>query len=403
MINWWLRQVTHRRLWRGPIRSKLFSDHFGRLPHVPARERALAGTMRWLQESFAATGDGGSSAFWEPGPGWKASYPETTGYIVPTLHAYSEHSGDLAFRDLARQATRWLVSVQATEGGWQALQVDTAAPLRVFNTAMVLDGLASALDHDDDASVRESGLRGLRWLLSCRDEQGRFSRHNFSEGGAFDALVGACMLEMARFAPATLRSETHSAVRKLLDHILTWQTDSGWFHNCDDAQRYRTRRTALLHHVGYTFDGLVRSGTLLGEQRYIDAARRGSLGLIASFERLGALATQYLDGWEPHRDRHFGRFSWCLTGMSQVAIAWLRLAMLDGDRRLLAAARRASDLVSQVASRDWGQPGLDHGVQGSYPLGSWYQAFQFVNWAAKYHADALLLERIVERAVEEAR
>jgi hypothetical protein len=401
-VVWWLRQIAYRRLWRTPARAKLLADHFGGLPPVPGREWALAGTMAWIRASFEATGDGGSSAFWEPGPGWKASYPETTGYLVPTLYAYADHSREASWAALARRAAAWLVSVQAPEGGWQALQVDTRAPLRVFNTAMVLDGLAAATEREGDPQFREAGLRGLRWLLGCRDAEGRFSQHNFSEGGAFDALVIASMLEMARFAPSELREQTEAAARVALDQILAWQTPSGWFQHCNDVDRYRTQGSALLHHVGYTFDGLVRSGLLLGEPRYLDAARRGSLGLIASFDRLGLMSAQYLDGWEPHRDRAFGRFSWCLTGMSQVAIAWLRLAVHDREPKLLAAARRSSDLVSRVANREWGGPGLDHGVQGSYPLGSWYQAFQFVNWAAKYHADALLLERQAERALPAA-
>jgi hypothetical protein len=352
--------------------------------------------MGWIRASFETTGDGGSSALWEAGSGWKASYPETTGYLVPTLYAYASVSGDAQFRALARRAAEWLVAIQSPEGGWQALQVDVKAPLRVFNTGMVLDGLASAADQENDEVFRKAGLRGLEWVLGSMDADGRFSRNNFSEGGAFDALVVAGLLEMLRFADVSEHARARHAARVALDRICEWQTPSGWFRNCNEASRLRRTGAALLHHVGYTMDGLMRSGLLLGESRYVDAARRAALGQIAAFETEGTMSAEVLDNWRPYLDR--GRhFSWCLTGMSQCAIAWLRLAIHDRDTRFLTGARRLIDLVSRVANRSWDEPGMNHGVQGSFPLGSWYQPFQFVNWGAKYHVDSILLEREVER------
>jgi hypothetical protein len=399
---WWLRQIAHRRLWHRPVLDKLLADHFRTLPPVPDRTSALAGTMGWIRASFEKTGDGGSSAFWEPGQGWKASYPETTGYLLPTLYHHAVTNDDRTSRDLARRGAEWLVRIQAPAGGWQALQVDSPAPLRVFNSAMVLDGLAAAWERDGDSRFRDAGLRGLRWVLSSMDADGRFSRANFSEGGAFDALVVACQLEMARFADDELQQQARAAARVALDRVCGWQTPSGWFANCNEAARYRSRNTALLHHVGYTLDGLLRAGLLLEEPRYVDAARRGGAGLLAAFERQGSMSAEMRDGWEPYFDRSLRRFSWCLTGMSQVAIVWLRLARHDRDRRFLDGARHAIDLVSRVANQTWDEMGMSHGVQGSYPLGSWYQAFEFVNWAAKYHVESLLLERETERAFADA-
>ena len=52
-----------------------------------ATERGL----RWLVESFRVNGYEGSSAWSSrvihPGHGWSLPYPETTGYIIPTLYA----------------------------------------------------------------------------------------------------------------------------------------------------------------------------------------------------------------------------------------------------------------------------------------------------------------------------
>lgn len=44
----------------------------------------LSATMGWLERSLVKD-RGGSAAYFIPGIGWSKAYPETTGYIIPTL------------------------------------------------------------------------------------------------------------------------------------------------------------------------------------------------------------------------------------------------------------------------------------------------------------------------------
>lgn len=393
--RWELAQILRRGLRDPAFVPRLLSDERGRVGVVPPRAAALAGTMGWIRRSFEATGDGGSSAGYEMGRGWATSYPETTGYLIPTLQAYAAHSGERSWNALAHRATGWLLSIQEPCGGWQALQVAQKAPPRVFNTAMVLEGLVASGDAEPDPRVDEAVRRGVHWILERVSDSGRIEQDNFSGGGSFDALVAACALEAARKIGEL--EQVRPRLSRVLEAILAWQTNTGWFHHCNIAERYAQNRTALLHHVGYTLEGLLRASEVLGESNFASAAARGARGVLAAFEERRVLPSECVDGWRPHHDRGRG-FSECLTGYSQLAGVWLRLFEKTQDAAFLRGARSAIDRVSAIANREAGHPGLAHGVPGSFPLSAWYQRFQLVNWAAKYHVDSMLREAVLVRA-----
>src|SRR5574340_1718275 len=90
--------------WRLPAR-----DLLRRVPR-PVRDLTphLDAAMRWLVRAHDAAGGGGVAhsylVAWHPGlrrRGWLPPYPETTGYIIPTLFDYSALTGD---QDLQRRA-----------------------------------------------------------------------------------------------------------------------------------------------------------------------------------------------------------------------------------------------------------------------------------------------------------
>jgi len=80
-----------------------------------------------------------------------------------------------------------------------------------------------------------------------------------------------------------------------------------------------------------------------------------------------------------------------------MAQIWLRLFQLTGDASYLGAATVANGYVKQTQARATGIAGIDGGIGGSYPIQGEYQSFQFVNWAAKFFADSLMLEEVVRR------
>ena len=75
-----------------------------------------------------------------------------------------------------------------------------------------------------------------------------------------------------------------------------------------------------------------------------------------------------------------------------MAINWLRLAEIHGDRRLVDNAERANRFNISVQDRSSRHPGVRGGVKGSHPVDGGYMTYRYPNWAAKFFMDALMLE-----------
>jgi uncharacterized protein YyaL (SSP411 family) len=385
MINY-LRLIKNKKLYRPTLLTRVVLDNCGIVGKHVAVEESLKNTFTWIKASFDATKDGGSSAYYIFGGGWKASYPETTGYLIPTMYEYAAYSGNKEWAVLAKKAADWLLKIQDAQGGWQGLQVDEKCDLRVFNSGMILDGLVAAYQRENDPKYLEAAARGMKWIAGKVGPDGFFKENNVVGGGAFDTLVCACMLMVIQYLPQEEQNIYIPIVRKALDAHLTLQTENAWFRKCN----FRDDNLALLHHLGYTVDGLLISAEILDDKNYYAAAKRTLNKLLSKFEVSLELPAFTASDWTTHKDLG-SKASLCLTGYSQISIAFQKVARIENDLRFLNAALKINDLVASIGNYPSMESGISYGLPGSYPINGSYQPYQFVNWAAKYHAEAMLL------------
>jgi hypothetical protein len=71
---------------------------------------------------------------------------------------------------------------------------------------------------------------------------------------------------------------------------------------------------------------------------------------------------------------------------------WLRLDQIAAETKYRDAARRLVRYLETTQDLEARDPGVRGGVAGSYPRSGEYGPFEFLNWAAKFFVDALLLE-----------
>lgn len=384
-----LKKYKYYKVYKGENFKKIIYDNFNIVGRTPTADETLVNIFQWIKESFKASGDGGSSAYYRMGVGWKASYPETTGYLIPTLYEYADYTKNDEWRTLAKNAADWLLSIQSNAGGWQGLQVDEKCELRIFNSAMILDGLITTYKRENDVKYLEAAIKGAQWVITRIDENGLFSKNNFSNGGSFDTLVVACVLMVIQFMPEEEQKEHIPVLRKSLDALISLQMENGWFRKCNIESSYKD--TALLHHLGYTLDGLIISSSLLNDDKYYDVAKRTAKELLSKFEVNLELPAFIKSNWETFYDINWKRASLCLTGYSQIAIVFQKISAKENDLRYLNAAYKINDIVGAIGNHKFKNKGLNFGLSGSYPIDGNYQEFQFVNWAAKYHAESVLL------------
>jgi hypothetical protein len=346
--------------------------------------------MRWLRAAHDAAGGQGVARSFSlrfqrahNRSGWLAAYPETTGYIIPTFVEYAVLRGDDSYRARAFQMAEWESDVQMADGAVKGGTIDAPPSPAVFNTGQVLFGWARAYKETANPRFLDSARRAGDFLVAAQDPDGAWRRFGsrFARPGVnlYDARTAWGLLEGAM---VTGDSRHKDAAVRNLDYVIARQHSNGWFPDCclDDDRR------PLLHTLAYTLEGLVGGGRLLAEERFYSAAIRGARALLERQRPDGGLAGRFDDAWTP-----VGRWS-CLTGDAQTAIVWLHLYEATGDRVWRDAAVRMNRFLMGVQMMDTENAGIRGAIKGSHPIWAEYAPFEFPNWAAKFFADALMLE-----------
>ena len=314
--------------------------------------------------------------------GWGASYPETTGYIIPTLIGMAHHLEMPELIDRAIRAGDWLLSIQRADGGWQGGRVNENRPSIVFNTAQVIRGMIALHASTADRKYLDPAMRAADWIVSVQEANGAWQQHNFlQQARVYDTYVSAPLLHLHR---VTGKDAYRSAALKNLEHVLTEQQPNGFFRNADNTIRHNDR--PITHTIAYTLDGLLGSYTFTQDQRYLAAVRKAADRLLEIFMRNGALHGRYDQDWN-------GSEHEITTGNAQLAIVWSRLKKITGDERYAEAAQKmVSRTIAIQRTSENGPIGGRGAITGSFPLWGRYEKFAYPNWAQKYFADAILAQ-----------
>src|SRR5262249_11566525 len=103
------------------LKDKLGSSRF---PVRDLREH-LQGAAEWLLRAQRATPDDGVAHSYDLRQGtWHASYPETTGYIIPTLYDYARYHGVAGYAEAAYRMAVWEAKIQLPDGAVRAGHMD---------------------------------------------------------------------------------------------------------------------------------------------------------------------------------------------------------------------------------------------------------------------------------------
>ena len=100
----------------------------------------------------------------------------------------------------------------------------------------------------------------------------------------------------------------------------------------------------------------------------------------------GWLSGTYADNWVS------GARYCCLTGVAQMSLNWTRLAQEAGAEELRDNARRAIAFLKGNQHLDIPDPIVRGAIAGSRPIWGRYSMFELPNWAAKFFADALMMD-----------
>jgi rhamnogalacturonyl hydrolase YesR len=358
--------------------------------HSDNNEEHLQHLAGWLCRAQDATPDNGVarsySITYRPffkRKGWFESYPETTGYIIPTLFDYFHFTGEEDYRKRALRMADWECDVQMSNGAVMGGTVDFSPTPAVFNTGQVVFGWCRAYLESQEERYLDAARRAGNFLVGAQDPSGQWimgtSKFAAEESTVYNTRVS--------WALALLDSIVNDgkyrqrAIRNI-DWALSKQNKYGWFSdNClDDPQQ------PLVHTIAYAIQGILETGIVLENKRYIQAAVTAAVAVANLIRADGSLAGRYDEQWRP-------TVTWsCLTGNAQMSIIWSRLHQTGIEQGLDSIATKSNEFSRSVQNLRTRSSGRNGGVKGAYPVYGGYGTFEYLNWAVKFLMDAFLLE-----------
>ena len=364
-------------------------------PCMNDEARIQAGYI-WLLETIQATKNQGSSARFSYIHGWMPAFPETTGYIIPTLLRYYSEYGETEALQRAIDLAEWLQTRHNEDGGIQQGAVNRPARSIVFNTGMVLQGYTALYKVTGGEQFLGSAQKCVDFLVACQSEDGAWRQCTYNDvPHTYHARVAWVLLD---FAQAANDHRALASGKANLDWVLAQQRANDYW---DYA--YFSPRTpyASTHSLGYIIEGLLESYLLLREEKWFDSARRAADRLLRLFERTRNLPAYLNEQWKEQKVVPFGFI--CLTGVAQIARCWLLLCEITGDLRYLNAAMNALDIVVRYQIVNTRVHAVRGALPGSAPVFGRYAPFQFPNWATKFLIDALFERRRALSALRDKR
>lgn len=360
-----------------------WGPRYGRLHDNLDPVQHLRAAADWLVRAQDAGSDRGVSYGAVFGEGFQESYPETTGYIIPTFLELARQWGEPSYRSRAMEMGDWEIAIQMDSGAVMGGKFNANPTPAVFNTGQVLLGWAALVRETGERRYLDAARRASEWLIRIQEPSGNWTAGNSAFAKADATLYNVkAAWGLCEAGKAGVGEEAVAAAVRNAEYCLSRQSANGWFADCclDDPTK------PLLHTIAYTMQGLMGIGRLVGEPRYFRAAEKTARSLIGLMDAEGYIPGQI--------DASFhGQCSWCcLTGIAQTSIVWSELYALTGDEAFRTARRTANRYLMRRHNLTDADPAIRGGVFGSWPVWGEYGPLMVLNWAAKFFIDALLLE-----------
>jgi Formyl transferase/Prenyltransferase and squalene oxidase repeat len=349
----------------------------------------MAAAAAWVARAQDATPDGGIVGRYDLRRGWTSSYPETSGYLIPTLLRLSEQGGAASWLQRAKRCVHFLLALQLPDGAFPGGEVhENTSRSSVFNTAQIVNGLVAWHAFSADEPTLTALRRAGDWLCNVQDPDGAWRQHVYLGLPTTYTTHASCWLaELGRHLGETRYVE--AAVRHMdwaLQHV---DQGTGWIDLAGFTAEDHQARCSVTHTIAYTLWGILTTALIVGRSDAVDTVRRAALAIARRVQLTGWLPGKLDSAWKAAAKYE------CLTGNAQMALIWMRLYGLDGDGRLLNAALIALDRVKESQDLTNRDPGIRGGIAGSAPVWGQYIRAAYPNWAAKFFIDAMLDMRAV--------
>lgn len=381
MISHFLRQSVQDFFTAKPAKLHLRAEQGSDQDHLEA-------AIHWLLLSLEKGGGNASAKSYRFLKGWMPPYPETSGYIIPTLLALAPLYPEKKLNEQAAQVGMWLRDIQRKDGGFVGREIGALDKPIIFDTGMILHGL-TALMRSGDMKFEKAARKAADFLCGAQDESGCYVMHLSNDiVHTYNVRAAWAVMKLSKMETDATRAEKYQqAARANADWALAQQNEVGYFH----SNEFKPGGNANLHGVSYVLRGLYEIYELDGGEDVLQAVIKTAEQLVRHYDRHKFIAGELGPNWE-----YLSNYI-CLTGYAQLAIILMKLSQkLKREDFFDSACRLLSDLGK---TQNITHKGTDYygGIRGSYPVYGRYAPLQYPNWATKFYIDALVLKREIER------
>ncbi|MEO1712199.1 MAG: hypothetical protein AAFU60_02575 [Bacteroidota bacterium] len=315
--------------------------------------------LRWLLRSCQANQGGGSSAFyarwrnWRKG--WSDPYPETTGYLIPTLFAYQARFPALEPAEAARSCYRWLLSLAQPTGAFTSLYASSGQP-SLFNTGQILLGLTAGYQDQPSPAAEVIINRSIDWCLKAIADSPKNIPGLYFPGflaAYYIRAVWPLALAMQVMGRSEEWNQLHPISELLAERI---QPDGALVE-----AGFKPGSAAFLHTIAYTIRGWWELGCLWEDPK---TQNRG-LQILEHYWRRRNIAGRWAGAYlTPGKDQL--QFT-CLPGQAQIAILLQKIGKAKGIDGYQVEAHRLIKELCAHQKKGWNRL-KRHWCLGSSPF-----------------------------------
>ena len=363
--------------------AEVKKDNNEPLPDDAGKSVTVIAALDWIlkAQKNSASHDGGIARDFSIKNGWATSYPETTGYIIPTMIECGHYFNRDDYIKSSKDALDWCEKIQLESGAFQGGRIENDPVPVTFNTGQILIGLAAGVKefgHYNDAMNRAA-----QWLVDTQDEDGGWRKYStpFAEKGekAYETHVSWGLLEAAKVSG---NKEYGEAALKNIHWAITKQSENGWFDDCCLDQP----DSPLTHTLGYVTRGILEGYLYSRDECLLQSALKLAGAITTLVDDEGYLPGRWYKDWTP-------AVSWvCLTGAVQIAHSLLIIYKETGHDKFLNTALKLNKYVRRTVRLSGENEAMVGGIRGSYPIDGLYGRYEYLNWAAKFFIDSNMLE-----------
>ena len=364
--------------------------HYGKIHNNLDIKRHIREAAQWLCRAQDFGVDRGVAYGTDFGKGFMRSYPETTGYIIPTFIQLADYFKDSNYLKRAIEMGDWEIDIQMDSGAVMAGMLNENPTPAVFNTGQVIFGWNALYLQTGEQRFLNAAKNAANWLIEIQEPDGNWLKFNSSEviknATLYNVRVAWALCDLGKLIN---EDKYVDAAIKNANFALKHQRDNGWFSHCalgfvDDPE------SPLLHTIAYTMEGLLGIGLLTKIDNYITAAKKTADSLLNLMDSQG-----FLPGRIDSAFKGVVKYC-CLTGSAQTSIVWSRLYKITDEKKYKDAVHLINEFLMKRHDIFSDDPTIRGGIPGSWPVWGAYGQFKILNWATKFFIDALLESKVME-------